>query len=58
MQGEVFEAAIDNADRDNFKIVRLASPLDMPHITMEVELKGIHIAKRGLASVRVDLSVL
>jgi molecular chaperone DnaK (HSP70) len=54
---ETLETAIDNVDRDIFQIASLASPLSIPRTIAEVELRGIQIAKKGIANVKIDLSI-
>jgi hypothetical protein len=38
---EIFESAINNVNRDIFKIVNLKSPLNIPRIIIEVKLREI-----------------
>jgi molecular chaperone DnaK (HSP70) len=54
---ETLETAIDNIDRDIFQIASLASPLSIPRTIAEVELREIQIAKKGIANVKIDLSI-
>jgi hypothetical protein len=43
---EIFETAVNNIDRDTFKIASMASALETPRTIAEVELNEIQVAKK------------
>jgi molecular chaperone DnaK (HSP70) len=54
---EIFESAIDDVNRDTFKVASLKSPLDIPRIITEVELREIQVGRKESANVEVNFSI-